>query len=395
MPSEDVEADSLRAREDIDYSKIGVLGYLSKPDGIGGIIKEKPEDFIVEEITPEGIVLEVGKSQEFPIGSGDYTHFTLEKNNWDTMRALKAVARACKVSHTRIKFAGTKDRRSISAQRVSIWKIRPEVLEKVKIKDMILRDFSFSDEPVNLGSSLGNRFTITIKNVTEGADKRIEKIVKELGGKTPNFFGSQRFGIRLNNHTVGKHILKGEFRDAVLEYLCGTGDEPEEATRAREELRKTEDFKAAFHSFPAYLGFEKSVLNHLTVKPTDFVGALRVVPKKLRLMFVNSYQGYIFNLALSEYIKEGKAPKELPMVGYIIELDEATKKVMKIEGVKTGDFKISSMPEMSLEGVAREAFVDFKDFEIRDFNEASHNIKVRFSLPPGAYATVLLRELMK
>ncbi len=376
-------------------STIGLRTYLSKTEGIGGALKGEPEDFIVEEITPAGIILEVGKSQEFPEGSGDYTHFTLEKKNWDTMRAVKEVARACRVSHSRIKFAGTKDRRCISAQRMSMWKVPAETLSKVRIKDITLRDFCLSSEPVNLGESSGNRFTVNINGVGKDADKKTEKIVKELDGSIPNFFGAQRFGIRMNNHVVGKHILKGQFKEAVMSNLCDVGGEPEEAARAREELRKTEDFKTAFHTFPDYLGFEKSVLNHLIQKPTDFVGALRVVPKKLRLMFVHSYQGYIFNEALSEYIEKGERPKELPMVGYDIELDEVTKRILEREGMRKEDFKIPSMPEMSMKGEMRDAFVEFKGFEIVGFNEGEANLRVRFSLPPGAYATMLLRELIK
>jgi tRNA pseudouridine13 synthase len=278
---------------------------------------------------------------------------------------------------------------------MSMWKVPAETLSKVKIKDITLRDFCRSDEPVNLGESNGNRFTVNIKGVGKDADKNAGKIVKELKGSIPNFFGAQRFGLRLNNHVVGKYILKGQFKEAVMSNLCDTGGEPEEATRAREELRATEDFKTAFHSFPDYLGFEKSVLNHLIQKPTDFVGALRVVPKKLRLMFVHSYQGYIFNEALSEYIEKGERPKELPMVGYGIELDEVTKKILDREGMKKEEFKIPSMPEMSLEGEMRDAFVEFKGFEIGGFNEGEANLRVRFSLPPGAYATMLLRELLK
>jgi len=395
MSSEETAGPPKARGDSVEYDKIGVLGYLSKTPGIGGSIKESPEDFIVEEITPGGTVLEVGKPQQFPEGSGEYTHFTLEKNNWDTMRAVKVVAKACRVSHSRIKFAGTKDRRSVSAQRMSIWRVPPETLEKVKIKDIILRDFAYSGEPVNLGESKGNRFTMTIRGVSGDAGGKIEKTAKELGGRTPNFFGAQRFGLRLNNHAVGRHILKGRFKEAVMSYLCDTGPEPEEATRAREVLRETEDFKAAFHSFPDYLGFEKAVLNSLAKTPSDFVGAFREIPKKLRLMFVHAYQGYIFNMALSEYIKRGERPEELPMTGYDIELDAVTERLLKADGMAREDFRVQSMPEMSMAGEMRDAFVGFADFEVVGFNEGDANIKVRFSLPPGAYATMLLRELMK
>jgi tRNA pseudouridine13 synthase len=326
---------------------------------------------------------------------GEYTHFTLEKKNWDTMRAAKAISRACGVSHKRMKYAGTKDRRSISTQRMSIWNVPPERLEKVNIKDLTLRDFSTSDEPVNLGTLQGNRFTIILKGVSEDADEKVDKIVKELDGKAPNFYGTQRFGNRLNNHWIGKHILRGEFKEAAMAYLCDIGDEPEESIKFKEALLKDNDFKKAFKNFPNYLGYEKSMLNYLAKEPTDFVGALRELPKKLRWMFVHAYQGYIFNLAVSECIEKGKIPKELPLVGYDSKPDRITAEIMRGEDITTGEFKVASMPESSTPGLMRDASIDFKDFEVLEFDKNKKTIKLRFSLPPGSYATILLREIMK
>jgi tRNA pseudouridine13 synthase len=374
---------------------VGLRAYLSKTPGIGGAIKEKPEDFLVEEITPEATILELGRSQLFESVEGDYIHFTLEKNNWDTMRAVKVISKACNVSQKRIKYAGTKDRRSISAQRMSIWQVPVERLEKLKIKDLALRDFCSSPEPVNLGSLSGNRFSILIRQVPENADERVKKIVEELGGKAPNFFGTQRFGLRMSNHLIGKHILKGDFKAAVMSYLCDTGNEPEEATKEREKLRESEDFGKALKSFPDYLGYEKSMLNRLALEPGDYIGAMRELPKKLRWMFVHAFQGYVFNLALSEYIESGSIPEKLPLVGSSSEPDEVSAGILDKEGIVLGNFRVKAMPEMSTEGLMRESLVPFGNFELLDFNREESKLWVRFSLPPGSYATVLLREIMK
>jgi tRNA pseudouridine13 synthase len=375
--------------------KVGIRTFLSKSDGIGGTIKAEPEDFLVEEIRPDGTVLEIGQNMSFPVTEGEYIHFTLEKKNWDTMRAIKVISKKCGVSQKRFNYAGTKDRRSISTQRVSSWNIPKETLEKFTIKDITLRDFSVSDERINLGDLKGNRFTIRVGEVSKDADKKVMAMKEELGGKAPNFFGTQRFGMRLNNHIVGKHALKGEFKEAAMEFLCGDGDNAEVAQKARKNLRETEDFQAALNEFPNYLGFEKSLLNHLVRFPTDFIGAMRELPKKLRWMFIHAYQGYIFNLTLSEYIEMGELPEELPLVGYTTGPDKVSEKILKKEGIKQDDFKVAAMPEMTSEGEMRKAVIPFSDLEVVDFNEKDSNLWVRFSLPPGAYATIVLRELMK
>jgi tRNA pseudouridine13 synthase len=375
--------------------RVGISGYLSESLGIGGIIKDEPGDFLVEEITPEGRVLEVGSAMEFEPGEGDYTYFTLQKNNWDTMRAVKAISKACNVSHKRFKFAGTKDRRAITVQRVSAWKVSIEQLQKIKIKDLELRDFCHGEEPINLGTLKGNRFTILIRGVEKDADKKVDRIVDELKGGFPNFFGQQRFGNRLNNHDVGREILRGNFKEAVMIYLSDGEGEPEEARKARGRIRGGKAWKQALKEFPDYLGYEKSVLNHLAQYDTDYIGALRELPKKLRWIFVHAYQGYIFNIALSGCIEKGRIPKELPLVGYESKLGKVTKKLLECDGISREQFNVASMPEMSSKGELRQCLSKFKDFGIFDFNEGDSNIRVKFELPPGSYATMLLRELMK
>ncbi|MBN2517703.1 MAG: tRNA pseudouridine(13) synthase TruD [Candidatus Altiarchaeota archaeon] len=376
---------------------IGLGVYLSKTKGIGGRIKEAPEDFLVEEITPEGRILEIGKEQKPQSSGGDYTTFTLEKTNWETLRAIKMIARGCNTSRKRFKFAGTKDRRAISTQRVSAWKVPVDTLGRVGIKDLVLRDFAHSQEPINLGSLSGNRFTVVIRGVETGADKKIQDILNKLGGKFPNFFGQQRFGTRFNTHLVGKAILSGDFKEAAMLYLAdpGCGSEPEEALEARDKLRESGDFKQALLEFPKYLGYEKSMLNHLVNTPNDYIGALRKLPKKLRWMFIHAYQAYIFNIALSQHIKECEIPEKLQLVGYGSPPDDFIDALLAREGIEKGAFKIRPMPELSSEGEIRDSLSEYKDFEITDFKEKDANITVRFILASGSYATMLLRELMK
>ena len=384
--------DSLNMQE----KQVGILRYLSDTEGIKGSIKQTPDDFIVCEITPEGTVLKPGKNETFEDKGGDYTHFTLEKRDWNTMRAVSEISKRVGVSRKRFKFAGTKDRKALTVQRVSAWKVSKENLEKVRLKDIELRDFSKSDEPVNLGCLQGNYFMINIDGVEEGL-KRTKSIVKELDGKVPNFFGLQRFGNRLNNHIVGRKLLKGSLEEAAMEFLCGgrENEENENAREAREAFEKSRDVKGALNDFPNYLGYEKSVLNHLAVVPTDYAGALRRLPKKLRWMFVHAYQAYIFNHALSRHIKEGNAPEELPLVGSESAVDDTTAQILLDEDIKKEEFEIKPMPELSSKGEFRRSFITFKEFKAEDLNPATQKIRVSFKLGKGSYATSVLREFMK
>ncbi len=384
----------------------GLLAYGSKTQGIGGKIKKIPEDFIVEEICPDGRVLSVNDENKIDEQEKkDYVHFTLLKYNWDTMRALKEISKRVRVSRKRLGFAGTKDKRAITTQRVSIWKVPIEELMKVQIKDIGIRNPVYVDDRINLGELWGNRFTMTVREIPLSEDEIREQLndtVQQLDGKIPDFFGLQRFGIqRPITHLVGKEILKKNFKEAVMIYLAKTfPEEGEEAGNARKILSETGDFREAIKNFPKYLGYERMMLDSLIHTPTDFIGALRKLPKKLRWMFIHAYQAYIFNRALSIYLLEGKEIDKLPLVGYESEVDDVTARIMDEEGIKKEEFLVKEMPEMSSKGEYRQTFVEFKDFEIAkiekdELSETGNKAILKFSLIKGTYATVLLRELMK
>jgi len=60
---------------------------------------------------------------------GAYTHFTMVKKNWDTMRAVSVLAKKLGVSRNRLTYAGTKDKHAITTQRVCARKVSIEKLK--------------------------------------------------------------------------------------------------------------------------------------------------------------------------------------------------------------------------------------------------------------------------
>lgn len=366
--------------------------YWTKTDGIGGEIKAEPGDFVVEEIgTTVNYKLIERISDLFPKKRKEQLHCTLVKTNYTTNRAVARISGKLRVSRKRIGYAGMKDKRAITSQRISIYRGNKAIIKKLRMKDIELKNFHYSDKRIELGDLSGNVFTIRILN--HNGDK---KIVEEFTKSRffPNYFGEQRFGTRrMINHRIGISILKGDLKTAVKIMLTETGDESEEATKAREKLSKNwGDFKTALKEFPKYLGIEKAMMNYLVKNPTDYVGALRTIPKRLRIMFTHSVQSYIFNLTLSSY--EETPPKFLPLVGFQTEsLPEAAKKIVKELGIEKKDFRCRVMPEMSSRGSMRKSMFEIKDMKILELNE--NLIKLRFMLEKGIYATTVLNELMK
>jgi tRNA pseudouridine13 synthase len=345
-------------------------------------IKREPEDFVVEEITPSRKILALDKKHKFRESDGDQLICVLQKKRWDTNIALNEIAKRLHVSRKRIGFAGTKDKRAVTTQRISLWKIKN--IENLRISDMKLTPLEYSDKRVELGDLWGNRFTIKV--YTKKSMKKLKKI--------PNFFGSQRFGdARPITHLVGKEIILGDFEEAVKMYLAKVFPaESKEAKLARKKLAKDWDYAEALKYFPYGLRFERTLLGHLALSENDYIGALRKLPKFLKIMFVHAYQSYLFNEFLKESIKKKKKYKTGQLIGYESKIEnEIEEKILKKERMAPENFFIRSMPEMSSRGERRELFIELKDLEVLE--KGKDYRVVRFSLPKGCYATTAIDQL--
>ncbi|VVB54211.1 putative tRNA pseudouridine synthase D [uncultured archaeon] len=388
-----MESDSL-------WREIGVTSFASGSAGIGGFLKQECEDFVVEEVLPDGRVLEVGLDEPGSVEPDKFVHFTLEKVNWDTHRAIKELARSLRISQGRFSFAGTKDRRAVTTQRMSGWNVSPDELKSVSIKDIAVRSVGYAPRRVGLGDLWGNRFTITVMDVPleeSEALSRIARVREELNGVFPNFYGVQRFGdVRPITHVVGRHILKGDFEGAVLTYLTAVfPQENEDAVTARRRLAAEGDYREALKYWPKRLGYEAILLNHLVEKPGDFSGALLRFPRTLSEMFVHAYQSYVFNRALSEVVLRGEKVEKLPLVGRRTAPDEVSAAVIAEDGIRTQDFYVKDCPQLGSRGAWRRCFAEVRDFDVLKVTGSNPlSVSVRFMLPKGCYATVFLREVM-
>ena len=369
--------------------------------------------------------------------------------------AVREIAGRLRISQKRIRFAGIKDTKALTAQHVSLQNVAPSKVLDVQIKDIMLYPQRFSSERMYSQLIRGNRFHITVRDIDQSVSvieertKSVKEEIERIGG-VPNFFGHQRFGtIRPNTHLVGKHLTRGDTKKAALAFLADPSvHEHPEARAARQRLHDTMDFEEALERFPRFLRYERFMLCHLIKCPTDFVGAFRELPRRLRKLFVHGYQSYLFNRFLSERIRRG-IPLNEPQIGdYTLRLDEhglpteerdqatatniqtidaAVKEgkicvaapligpdqlpskgvqgeieqiILEAENVAPEAFKLSFMPEATAEGRVRALLNPAWNLVLEEIaedkeNEGKQMMKLGFSLNRGSYATVVLREFMK
>lgn len=434
--------------------KIGINVYATKTAGFEGVIRREPEDFVVEEILINGAKASV-VPVESPLRMDRYLVCVLVKRNWDTLLAVRAIAQQLRVNHERIAIAGIKDTKAVTAQHISLYGIRPEEISRTRIKNARVYPVHYAEEKISAKLLFGNQFTIIIHSIPLEKSK-VEKLVSAtkdelsvLGG-APNFFGHQRFGtVRPVTHLVGKAIVEGDLEEAAFIFLAYSSEcEHPAARETREKLKETKDFKEAFKGFPTRFKYERFMLKHLVSYPNDFLGAFRKLPLKLRELFVQAYQSFLFNQILSERIGqgirlnevhvgdyvaafeehglpsengeaataetlselnkavgEGRACVAIPLIGFKQPLSsggqgEIEQKILEEENVKPENFKSSAMHEVSATGGLRAVLTPLIEFAadkpIEDTSSLSKcKLRLRFALHKGSYATVPLREFMK
>ena len=125
---------------------------------------------------------------------------------------MKEMARALGISHRRISWAGTKDRKAVTSQYISIHGLEPDELERITLPDLRLEVAGRSDHPISLGELMGNRFTIRIRDCDpSGLTGKVDEVARAALSGFPNYVGIQRFGVlRPVTHLVGEKILRGD-----------------------------------------------------------------------------------------------------------------------------------------------------------------------------------------
>jgi len=276
---------------------LGISFYGTPTEGIGGRLRSEPGDFTVEEI-PEG-----------PWGdSGPYLVLRLTKENWEQQRLVKEMARILGISHRRISWAGTKDRRAVTSQYIFVYGLDPGQVEKISLPGVHIEVAGRAGHPLSLGALRGNRFTIRIRECDpQDLTGRVAEVARAAGEGLPNYVGIQRFGvIRPVTHLVGEKMLRGDFEGAALTYLAASfPSEPAGVREAREGFGKNRDVKEALRNFPVRLTFERAMLHHLDRFSGDYGGALKSLPPRLLSMFVSAFQSFLFNTLLSDRCRQG------------------------------------------------------------------------------------------
>ena len=344
---------STQIEDDLPYLTAGLRG-------IGGVLRRQPEDFQVEEMP-----------LYLPAGQGEHLYARVTKRGLSTPDLVTIMASVLGVKGRCIGVAGLKDARAVTTQFVSVQGIDAEALKRIERDPRILsvEVLGRHGNRLRTGHHAGNRFRIVIHDVESGAAAAVTEILDEVSRRgMPNYFGPQRQGRKGVNYRTGAALLR----------------DPRRRNR---------------------------------------------MPRAQRMWFLHAFQSFLFNKILSARIDRldrmlagDWAMKHANGACFVVEDAEAEQvRADVFEISPTGPLFGSRAPWASGEpgAVERAATAELAETpeSLREAASAcgfrgerralrakpqdlewffdGRSLTLSFVLPPGAYATSLLREIMK
>jgi len=217
--------------------------------------------------------------------------------------------------------AGTKDKRAVTTQYVTLHKVEAKRLKNAnaKLQGIQCGNFEYVKEPLKLGLLNGNEFIISLRGVSATDDLIVQACEAAKNYGFINYFGSQRFGTGcVPTYIIGKYLLKSDWSTAMDLILCPRGFEKEEATVARNYYFKTGDIDGTLSKLPRSHVIERILLSAIK-KYDKTTTAFDQLPENVRLLYVHSYQSYIWNKLVSKRINFSDSLENLvPIIGDIV-----------------------------------------------------------------------------
>ncbi|CDW57216.1 Pseudouridylate synthase 7-like protein [Trichuris trichiura] len=318
---------------------------------------------------------------------GDYCNFVLYKENKDTQVAIALIAKKLNIKPANISVAGNKDRRAITSQLASVYRIEASQLLSLNryLRSIKVGNCSYKKNSIFLGNLSGNRFSIVLRYADVSTVTSCLERLDRLG--FINYYGAQRFGTtNIPTYKVGRYA----------------NPNIKNATAALEKVSRHLRHTSVEGMLLAAL--KKGSKNNYAM-----------IPRNMLNLYLHSYQSLLWNRLVSRRIQRFGIR---PLPGDLIQSNSRLyaklpenecarlyEEIFKEESLDPTTFA-DLRDQFHVRGGLRKVFVRpadlkyrFAMLEGRELAEPSGEkflaLIVEFSLPAGCYATMALRELCR
>ena len=399
------------------------------------MLREREDDFRVTEIP----LYE-------PSGRGEHLYLFVEKTGLSTLDAVSMLARHFGVRTSAIGFAGLKDKRAITRQWMSVHVPGKGVSDFPSIRhprlSVLLADMH--ENKLRRGHLAGNSFVITIRRTSATHVTHAERVLRRLERHgVPNRVAEQRFGMGGRNHLVARAIVREEFEDAVrLLFAPPTGhhSNAEDRLHAGREAFIRGEFDRAHELWPASLHAERRVLRALADGKNWRRAIGTMGDAEIGFMY-SALQSSMFNAVLDARLAAGTLSTLVEgdvamhrhgrtmfdVTREVLDASDTADRVDRLEigatgpmwgtGMRRAGGHVAAVEDRALEamGLTPEHLASFEE-RVRNapggtrrplrvaienvgveagIDERGHYVRCSFDLPRGAFATTVMREVIK
>ncbi len=381
-----------------------------------GTLKRTPEDFCVDEIP----------LYEFA-DDGDHTLVRIRKTGISTFECVRRISKVLEYDQRNVGYAGMKDAHSVATQWLSFEHVAPERFDGLDIPKVDVIEVTRHRNKLKRGHLTGNRFEIRLRDVNPDDVPHARATLELLARRgVPNWFDTQRFGQRGDNARLGRALLDRDIERYFAIMLGATENEPDGETLAARRAYSAGDIDKALTLWPSRMNQERTILKSV-VQHGATEKALRRVSKKLKRLHLSALQSALFNRVLAArldtydrvlagemcmigngavFVSDDPAsdqPRcdafEISPTGPMFGAKMATPKgdaldveigVLKEAGLIDADWKLGG--GLSQNGARRPLRFALTDSECVPEEGA---LCLKFTLPAGCFATVVVREITK
>ncbi|MHC4222676.1 MAG: tRNA pseudouridine(13) synthase TruD [Planctomycetota bacterium] len=256
-------------------------------------VKQRPEDFRVEEVT-----------RLVPGAEGIHTLYRLEKSGIDTRQALRVVERDWSLRRGDVQSAGLKDRYGVTGQVVSI---RKGPARNFRSRGLKLNYLGRSPRPASRGTIERNRFRIVLRHLLPGECDRVGARARAAACHGfPDYFDDQRFGsVRgTAGEFIARALLRGETELALRLAIASPARKDRSQVKRRRRLLRERWGEWSELAKALEPSVERRICERLE-KGAGFDEAYAEIDPALRSLHLAAYQAHVFNECLRRSIGEG------------------------------------------------------------------------------------------
>lgn len=383
-------------------------------------IKQKPEDFSVKE------------SFRFDeVENGPYRVYLMDKQKLSTFDAVARIQQRFGLPPGSVSYCGLKDKQGRTEQLVAVKGVDIDIQEE----DLRLKFMGRTDKALSSKNTTSNRFAVTVREIEHRELQEVTLAateVERLG--VVNYFDSQRFGaLKHGQGFIAKDLIKGDFEAALHNYLAVPS--PLDLT---DDAKVKQFWSDNWGDWTAKVPFQagrkyQRIIHALRDEPEDFLNAFLQIDADYRAMLIFEYQSYLWNEGvrrllqltfprehlfpmpyqagtllhhtevspeMAAWLRDRTFPLLAPNSSFKDpKIEEAVKWVLGKEKLTLEQMRIEEAPKLLyFKHEERPLLVHPGKLVVGkprpdELNRGFLKVNIAFTLPPGSYATLVVKRL--